>query len=137
MGTNATSSGPRSHIDLRLPADRNAASAARHALDHLEGTLGSDTTDNLRLLVSELVTNSVRHAGLGASDWIALTVRISDIAVRVEVADPGLGFEPVITSPSLYQESGWGLWLVARIAARWGVTRERGATVWFEVDRGA
>jgi anti-sigma regulatory factor (Ser/Thr protein kinase) len=50
--------------------------------------------EDVRLLVSELVTNSVRHAGTPASDHVQLEVAFDDETLRVQVADSGTGFEP-------------------------------------------
>ena len=122
-------------IDLKLPAGPQAPGEARHALDELADRLPEETLDELRLLVSELVTNSVRHAGLGGQQRIGLKVDTSSDAVRIEVTDSGPGFEAGQPLPSLYQDSGWGLYLVEQIADRWGVRQEGGTCVWFEVDR--
>ena len=48
--------------------------------------------------------------------------------------DSGPGFDAGTPLPSLYQDSGWGLYLVEQIADRWGVKQEEGTCVWFEVD---
>jgi anti-sigma regulatory factor (Ser/Thr protein kinase) len=86
--------------------------------------------------VSEVVTNAVRHAGLRAGDRIRLVGRLGDRAMRVEVHDPGRGFEPRPPRPDPARASGWGLFLVAELADRWGVERGNpGTSVWFEVDR--
>jgi anti-sigma regulatory factor (Ser/Thr protein kinase) len=122
-------------IDLQLPAGPFAPGDARHALDGLVDVLDAGRLDEIRLLVSELVTNSVRHAGMGSGDRVGLKVKVSDGAVRVEVADRGPGFEAGQPLPSLYQDSGWGLYLVEQIADRWGVTQDGGTCVWFELDR--
>ena len=58
-------------------------------------------------------------------------------SVRVEVADPGQGFEPAPRDEAMTKPGGWGLYLVDRIADRWGVIRNRMNRVWFEIDRGA
>jgi anti-sigma regulatory factor (Ser/Thr protein kinase) len=107
---------------------------ARHALDRLTGVVGTGRLEELRLLVSELVTNSVRHAGLTPGEWIEFRVDVSGALVRVEVADRGPGFVTARSVPSMYQDSGWGLYLVEQIADRWGVSNEGGTCVWFEVD---
>jgi len=122
-------------IDLHLPAGPLAPGDARHALDGLAEVLTSDRLDEIRLLVSELVTNSVRHAGLGSHDRVGLRVRVSGGAIRVEVADQGPGFQAGQPLPSMYQDSGWGLYLVEQIADRWGVTQDGETCVWFEIDR--
>ena len=57
--------------------------------------------------------------------------------VRVEVCDPGPGFDRRATTPErrLGGEGGYGLLIVEQVADRWGVTRDHGARVWFEIDR--
>jgi len=108
---------------------------ARQALRRLARELPGPVLEDIRLLVSELVTNSVRHAGLGPESTIGLRVDVGPDRVRVEVSDPGPGFEPGQESPSIYQDSGWGLYLVEQVATRWGVDVENATRVWFEIDR--
>jgi hypothetical protein len=84
-------------------------------------------------MVSELVTNSVKHAGLRDQEIVTVTVQSSWDRMRVEVADGGLGFEPDLP-PQPGDTSGWGLFLVERMADRWGVDPlARGVRVWFEL----
>jgi anti-sigma regulatory factor (Ser/Thr protein kinase) len=120
-------------LHLRLPPDPEAAGAARHALDRLQGRLRPELLEDVRLLVSELVTNSVRHARLNPDGWITLRVDASASSLRIDVIDPGPGFEVRSVEPSIYQTSGWGLFLVDRIADRWGVERGKLTRVWFEL----
>jgi anti-sigma regulatory factor (Ser/Thr protein kinase) len=91
----------------------------------------------VRLLVSELVTNAVRHANLAAGDVILLVFESVDHAFRVEVHDPGGGFVPTAPAPDPARPSGWGLYLVAELADRWGVDSDDRTLVWFELDRAA
>ncbi|MGH2806387.1 MAG: ATP-binding protein, partial [Actinomycetota bacterium] len=65
------------------------------------------TVDDVRLLVTELVSNSVRHADLADGEGIRLRVTTSDHVVRVEVMDHGRGFEPRDRDAPLTQASGW------------------------------
>lgn len=126
-------------LELELPRELDSAAAARHAVDGLVGTLGDEQLGDVRLLVSELVTNALRHADLRAEDSIWLKVRVDDALVRVEVSDPGPGFELRGRAEDSDTVDGWGLYLVATLADRWGVDRDdRKATqVWFELDRAA
>jgi anti-sigma regulatory factor (Ser/Thr protein kinase) len=97
--------------------------------------MDTDTADALRLLVSEVVTNCVRHAGLSTKDDIVVTVRPVATAVRVEVVDKGRGFDPArVPAPQLRETGGWGLYLVAKLADRWGVEQDGTTRVWFEID---
>jgi anti-sigma regulatory factor (Ser/Thr protein kinase) len=122
-------------IDLRLTPNPEAVLAARHSLDRLDGVLSPEKLEDVRLVVSELVTNSVRHAGLSADKQISLAVVISDGSVRGRVCDPGPGFEkPSAPRPRTDLSGGWGLPIVERISDRWGVVRNGCACVWFEID---
>jgi anti-sigma regulatory factor (Ser/Thr protein kinase) len=113
----------------RCPAE------ARAALSPLADSLETRVYLDLSLLVSELVTNSVRHARLRPRDLIGLQVGFSNQVIRVEVSDPGEGFGANIPGPVPGEPGGWGLFLTERIADRWGVDREGGwTTVWLELD---
>ena len=84
-------------------------------------------------MVSELVTNSVKHAGLPDHEIVTVTAQSSRDGIRVEIADGGLGFEPDLP-PQPADTSGWGLFLVEQMADRWGVDPlARGVRVWFEL----
>src|SRR5213592_868653 len=122
-------------IDLHLQPSPDSPARARQALRDLARELPGPVLEDIRLLVSELVTNSVRHAGLGPDATIGLRVEVLPERIRVEVSDPGPGFEPGGESPSIYQDSGWGLYLVEQVATRWGVELEEATRVWFEIDR--
>ena len=122
-------------IDLRLPPEPEVVATARHALDQLTDLLPPEKLEDVRLVVSELVTNSILHAGLSADDQISLTVTVSDGAVRGSVCDPGPGFRmPSEPSPRSDLSGGWGLPIVETISDRWGVEGNRHACVWFEID---
>jgi anti-sigma regulatory factor (Ser/Thr protein kinase) len=123
-------------LERHLAVSPEAASEARHALDGLGDDLSGRMRD-VRLLVSELVTNAVRHANLDDGDVIGLVVELADHMLRVEVHDPGGGFVPSAPSPDPARPSGWGLYLVAELADRWGVDSDERTLVWFELDRRA
>ena len=124
-------------VERRLPVSPEAAAEARHALDDLTGAMPDGRMRDVRLLISELVTNAVRHADLDAGDAIDLVIDIADQMLRVEVHDPGGGFVPSTPSPDPARPSGWGLYLVAELADRWGVDTDERTRVWFELDRPA
>lgn len=117
--------------------DPQAAWAARRALRELRGEIAPDTLQTLGLLVSEAVTNAVRHALCGPGTAVMLDVVVSPSLVRVEVGDRGMGFDPAQTPPpDPDRVGGWGLYLLEELADLWGVVHdeERGWTrVWFEV----
>lgn len=124
-------------VERRLPATPEAASVARHALDDLGDAVSDARLRDVRLLVSEVVTNAVRHANLATGDAIELVVELNRRTLRVEVHDPGGGFVPSAPAPDPTRPSGWGLYLVAELADRWGVDSDEKTLVWFEFDRSA
>ena len=122
-------------IDLRLTSNSEAISAARHSLDEFKGLLPPEKLEDVRLVVSELVTNSVRHARLSPEEQISLTVAVSAGSVCGRVCDPGPGFEvPSEPSPRPDLRGGWGLPIIEMISDRWGVERNNHTCVWFELD---
>lgn len=117
----------------RFDQDPQSARAARRFVSQaLTEAADDDLIDSVTLLVSELVTNAVLHAG---SD-VEVLVRLTAEAARVEVTDASA--ETVAPRDAAADEvSGRGLALVETLARRWGVRPSPGGgkTVWFEVDR--
>jgi len=125
----------RECIAVELEPGSNCPAAARAALSPLAGAIPTRIYSDLRLQVSELVTNSVRHAKLRPGDLIRLQIDVSDRLLRVQVSDPGQGFSANIPDPVAGEPGGWGLFLTERLADRWGVDRDGGwTTVWLERD---
>jgi anti-sigma regulatory factor (Ser/Thr protein kinase) len=121
---------------IELNGGPAAVGAARHAIDQLADQQQLPRIDDLRLLVSELVTNSVLHGRVGPDDHVELHVDRPDNRVRVEVCDDGDGWIPQVRSPSLDSDrvaGGWGLLLVGAIADSWGVEAGERTCVWFEI----
>jgi anti-sigma regulatory factor (Ser/Thr protein kinase) len=120
---------------LEIAATPEAPSKARRWLDGLAPlrALGQVAFD-VRLLVTELVSNSVRHAGLTAVDRVDVSLDLSEDKLRIEVRDRGPGFDPSPSAREVRAEGGRGLQIVDAIAHRWGLETTRGATVWFEID---
>jgi anti-sigma regulatory factor (Ser/Thr protein kinase) len=125
----------RYEVDLARDADSPAV--ARRAIGEVSDQLPPRRLEDAQLLVSELVTNSIRHAQLRVDDVIRLVVVSGDRALRIEVCDPGPGFEPLVRDPDHGRPSGWGLYLVRELSDRWGVERSAETRVWFELDREA
>jgi anti-sigma regulatory factor (Ser/Thr protein kinase) len=124
---------PEDVVRVRIPGGPQAAGTARKTLARLRADLDTPLRENLRLLVTELVTNSVRHTG---ADFVDLMVLVGNQRLRVEVTDSGSGFNHRPRDRSPYDEGGWGLVLVDRLSEQWGVSTEAGyARVWFELAR--
>ena len=128
-----SASGARRCLDLELPAVSGVLTDLRSALAELP--LPASTLDDARLLVSELVGNSMRHARLGPDDTIRVTAEVENGRLRVDVIDGGRGGPQVAEGirPSPGAESGWGLYLVETLATRWGHGAGR---YWFELEIG-
>jgi anti-sigma regulatory factor (Ser/Thr protein kinase) len=135
MSGGASFRAAESGFNLRLPGGPAAASTARQALGRLRGDFDEPFMETMRLLVTELVANSVRHA---RAHMVSVKAVVTGSSVWLEVTDEGPGFEVhgALHKGAQSDESGWGLFLVERLAHRWGVRREGDAThVWFELRR--
>jgi anti-sigma regulatory factor (Ser/Thr protein kinase) len=88
---------------------------------------------DLQLVVTEIVSNAVRHGGSGQELLLAATPKPEFLCVQVTDDGPGLAPRPrAMTSD---ENGGFGLFIVERLTRRWGVTRENSHTrVWFEFD---
>jgi anti-sigma regulatory factor (Ser/Thr protein kinase) len=133
----ADGAAPHRRVLVHLRAETDAVPTARRAVQELEPALEPELFEKVALLVSELVTNSVRHASAPDSATIELRADAFGDRVRVEVSDRGPGFEPRRRTVGERSASGWGLYLVDQLSDRWGVSRTGGTTVWLEIDRGA
>jgi anti-sigma regulatory factor (Ser/Thr protein kinase) len=119
-------------VSIELPRSPRAPALARAKLDDLSRALGPEVTADIRLLVSELVTNSVKYGGEGP---VRLEVSASAGKVRAEIVDQGAGFVPRTRDRGLEEVGGWGLHLVDELTDRWG-THAGSTHVWFEIDLG-
>jgi integral membrane sensor domain MASE1 len=131
----ATALSPGGSVAVELEPGPGCPADARAALSPLVDVLAAEAYSDLRLQVSELVTNSVRHAQLRPGELIRLRVEVTGRLLRVEVSDPGEGFGATIPQPTVGEPGGWGLFLTERLADRWGIDRDGGwTTVWLERD---
>jgi anti-sigma regulatory factor (Ser/Thr protein kinase) len=120
-------------LDLTLPAAADSVAEARARIcDAIGPEVGDGELETVKLLVSEIVTNAVRH-GDGAAP-LELHATWND-EVRIEISDHGGGFTPTPRIGTLDEPGGFGLFLVGSLADRWGVENGDGTTVWFVVRR--
>jgi anti-sigma regulatory factor (Ser/Thr protein kinase) len=113
----------------RFPNDSMAPALARSALATTVIGVTPDVFDTAALLISELVTNSVKHSG---SEWIDVAITLGTDVLRIEVSDQS---RQAIRPRTPDVDGGWGLTLVGELATRWGVERQSlGKTIWIELD---
>jgi anti-sigma regulatory factor (Ser/Thr protein kinase) len=128
-------------LELMLAPTPVAPARARAALGGwlAEHRSGEALIEVAVLLVSELVTNAVRHAAIAAGDHVRLHARTGDGVLRLEVRDGGTA--GTVARRAREREDrigGYGLELVDRLSSAWGVERDgRGTTVWLELPAGA
>jgi anti-sigma regulatory factor (Ser/Thr protein kinase) len=103
---------------IELPADAAAVGEARRAVASFEG-IAATMVGDAQLVVSELVTNALLHAGLGPGDTISLTLWRDGDLLRIEVDDHG-GFDGRAVEERLGTASGgMGLRIVDTLAVAW------------------
>lgn len=120
-------------VSLRLPAAATAVPTARHALRAaLAGRRAGMPLDTLELLLSELVTNAVRHSPTGRT--FAVAVMLREGAVRIAVVDAESRAPEPGDAVDLLDEHGRGLLLVEAMAEEWGsYPVPEGKVVWCDV----
>ena len=123
--------------EIAVPTGSRAPGAARQIVAHcLSRLVTLGTLDATQLLVSELVTNSVRHAELDERDSVLVRIHLAAESLRVEIENPGVAGVVALHRPDLQTGGGFGLQLLELVATRWGVRRGQGTTVWFDMARG-
>jgi anti-sigma regulatory factor (Ser/Thr protein kinase) len=119
----------------RLPHSPRAAPIARSlAEEELGPYLTSERAEDLRLLVSELVTNAVKHAPPERDGMIVLQLERNDDAVRIVVRDGGTHVDPNLAGFESPADGHFGLFLVDTRADRWGFSIDGDKGFWFEMD---
>lgn len=125
--------GPESRLDLKVRADAGSLAEVRRALETL--ALPRELLEDAKVLASELLGNSVKHSGLQVDDYVHVTAEWSGQRLRVAVRDRSDASAPMPVAgtirPRPGAESGWGLFLVDRLASRWGTDK---FGYWFELD---
>jgi anti-sigma regulatory factor (Ser/Thr protein kinase) len=119
-----------------LPADSRAPGAAREVIaQFLPPLTTAGVLYDVQLLVSEVVTNSVRHAELDEHETVVLRIAVAAERVRLEVENPRTTGLVVRRDPKGSAEGGFGLELVQLLSTQWGVSRDGSTRVWFEMAR--
>jgi anti-sigma regulatory factor (Ser/Thr protein kinase) len=121
-------------LDFTVAAPAQARSALRTWL-RLHHPAAS-AVELALLVVSELVTNSVRHASASVDAQLQLSASLQDHALRIQVRDPGTEGTVARRTPQFdgAHIGGYGLDLVTTIATTWGVERDQnGTNVWAQL----
>jgi anti-sigma regulatory factor (Ser/Thr protein kinase) len=127
---------PRKRLRIAIAGGSRAPERARSWIESAASWLPAELESTLLLLTCELVNNAVRHGGAGEDHVIELELSSLDAGrVRVQVSDPGVGFEHTPRNAPLDEEGGWGLVLIESMAESWGVEQDAGTRVWFELAR--
>jgi anti-sigma regulatory factor (Ser/Thr protein kinase) len=122
---------------LRLPIDVRSVAVARAVLRQMlreDGTMTqrdapTDAAGDAALMLSELVTNAVRHT----RSLLLLEITIDGDTLHIAVVDDALGL-PTLRDPDQHAASGRGLKIVDALADRWGFTPDTNRkTVWFDI----
>ncbi len=133
--TRGPGNGP-ARLELELERSVQAPALARWAITERCEQLGiaGSLAQSLILLVSEVVSNAVRHSTGDPKTPISLLATFSERTIRVSVVDPGEGFTPRPRDPARTHD-GYGLYLLEKVSARWGVESQGQTKVWFELAR--
>jgi anti-sigma regulatory factor (Ser/Thr protein kinase) len=119
-------------VDEAIDCDTRAPAIARRAVEELAADVDPGVLRDAQLLVSEVVTNSIKHSG--SDEPIQLRIWERSTGLKIEVADGGFGFEPASPMTSSDCEGGRGLLILETLADRWGTSRDARARVWFELS---
>lgn len=124
-------------LELSFAPVATAPTQARTVVTERFGSrLAARVLEDVRLLVTEMITNALRHGSLRSGDCVALKAWLTGDILHIEVHDPGRNGD-VVQRPPGQRGGGYGLYLVERLAKRWGVDRRDGTVVWCEVPSGA
>jgi anti-sigma regulatory factor (Ser/Thr protein kinase) len=118
-------------VDATIESSPCAPSIARREVEKVRPSVDDGMLRDAQLLVSEVVTNSVKHSG--SDDPIRLRVWARRSGLKVEVADGGFGFEAAEPSVRDEAEGGRGLMILDTLADRWGTSQDGRGRVWFEL----
>jgi serine/threonine-protein kinase RsbW len=125
---------PQSSNSLRMPHSAMAVSPARRRIraELAELGLAEEVLDDVEVVVSELLGNSVRHARPIAGGILLLTWKVGDDDLVIKVTDGGGGRGVEQREPAPLADSGRGLQIVERLSRTWGVADHAGGlrTVW-------
>jgi anti-sigma regulatory factor (Ser/Thr protein kinase) len=121
---------------LLLPFAASSVGAARRRLvsDLIEADVYDPAVCDVALVISELLSNALRHAAPLPGSKIRVAWRIDADSVQVSVSDGGGQTLPELGEPTQAATGGRGLRIVEKLSRCWGTsTGDEGTTVWAEV----
>jgi len=121
---------------LLLPFSASSVGVARRrlVLDLLQAGVGGVAITDAALVISELLSNALRHATPLPGSGVRAAWSLDDGSVRVSVSDGGAQTQPELGEPDPSTIGGRGLRIVDRLSQRWGTcTDDEGTTVWADV----
>ncbi len=123
---------------VHVPHERRGVRLARHAFaDQLEAVgVVEEARDDAMLVLSELVSNAVKHAAPLPSGEIIVRWSVQADVLHIEITDGGASTRPHASTAALSSLGGRGLDIVRTVSSQWGVTEAaESVTVWAEVPR--
>jgi anti-sigma regulatory factor (Ser/Thr protein kinase) len=116
-------------LEITLDSQPESVARARQVTTEVIDGLGEQVLEDLRLIVSELVTNAIKH---GPDGKVKVRLKRDGRTIRGQVEDEGTGPFALRRRGRLGPDGGLGLRLVDSLSDRWGV--EAGSSrVWFEL----
>ena len=135
----STAYDPDSTVSVHVPHEQVSAAQVRWrmAADLWAAHVTVQEADDALLVLSELITNAVRHARPLPKGGLRVSWTISPTQIGVSVTDGGSSTAPVATAAAMSAIGGRGLHIVHLLASFWDVTRGEGdTTVWATMSRG-
>lgn len=126
-------------LEMEVAAVPSAAGRVRAAImTALDGALDREVLENILMVSTELVSNSVMHSGMREDEHVRFRLR-ADRVIRVEVADTGRGFSTSARRAATpgRDPGGRGLMIVELLSEDWGVSHGERVVVWAELSRSA
>lgn len=119
--------------EFLVPVEPRSVGVIRDSIRTAAASCGEEATERLAIIYSELLSNVIRHSGLGPGDFVDVTFELGD-RLRGSVMDRGVGFDPTaLPEQDLLDEGGFGLTIVEQLTRTWGVTTNGSNEVWFEL----
>jgi serine/threonine-protein kinase RsbW len=118
-------------VRLRFPARPEHIALARLALAGLADLtpLSEEDVADLKLALTEAVSNSVRHAYPPGDGCVSITYELSATALEIEIVDDGAGFDPIVSAAldgEKFSEGGLGIAIIRTVADELEITSQRG-----------